>query len=45
MVNIVLTDRRTPKTMKQVTEVIRKSITEKAKFPLGVSYFLLLAAA
>jgi len=33
------TDRRTKRTMKQTMEVIRKSITEKAKFPGGVSNF------
>ena len=34
----VLTARRTPRITKQVSDVIKKSITEKAKDPAGVSY-------
>lgn len=30
--------RRAIKTMKQIEEVIKKSMTEKAKFPAGVEY-------
>lgn len=36
---------RSTRTMKQHTEVIRKSITEKARLPGGVSYFWLLFLA
>jgi len=32
------TARRTPRMKKQVSEVIKKSITEKAKAPAGVTY-------
>jgi len=40
-----LTTRRKIKTMKQQMDVIKNSITEKAKFPGGVSYFLSLTLA